>query len=76
MRTAAGNGNDRCQCEFYAGEWQLLRGNKAEAKESLQIAADTRPRFSVEYHGASSELRRLDRPRYRVKDDTRVVPVR
>jgi tetratricopeptide (TPR) repeat protein len=61
MRTATGNGNDRCQSEFYAGEWQFLRGNKAEAKESLQIAADTCPRFSVEYHGAISELRRLDR---------------
>ena len=58
MRTAAGNANDKCESAFYAGEWQLLRGNKAEAKASLQIAADTytcpRPLDAI------LELRRLD----------------
>ena len=59
MRTAASNANDNCESAFYAGEWQLLRGNKAGAKESLQIAADTCPKTFVEYDGAISELRRL-----------------
>jgi lipoprotein NlpI len=61
MHAAAGNANDKCESAFYAGEWQLLRGNKADAKASLQIAADTCPRTFVEYHGAISELKRLSR---------------
>jgi len=61
MRTAAAAAaNDKCESAFYVGEWQLLRGNKAESKASLQIAADTCPRTFIEYHGAISELRRLD----------------
>jgi hypothetical protein len=58
MRTAASNDKDKCESAFYAGEWQLLR-NKAEARASLQIAADTHtcPPTVV---AAISELRRLD----------------
>jgi hypothetical protein len=37
MRTAAGNGNDRCQSEFYAGEWLFLRDNKAEARSHCKL---------------------------------------
>ena len=58
VRPAAANANDKSA--FYIGELQLLRGNKAESKASLQIAADTCPRTFIEYHGAISELRRLD----------------
>ena len=59
MRTTARNATDKCESAFYAGEWELLRGNKAEAKTSLQAAADTCPKTFVEYDGAISELKQL-----------------
>jgi lipoprotein NlpI len=59
MRTAAFNANEKCESAFYAGEWELLRGNSGEAKASLQVAADTCPRTFDEYDGAISELKRL-----------------
>jgi rhomboid protease GluP len=61
MRTAASNPNERCEFAFYAGEWEFLRGDKAEAKASLQLAADTCPKTFMEYVGAISELKRLGR---------------
>jgi lipoprotein NlpI len=59
MRAAAANANEQCESEFFAGEWQLLRGNKAEAGASLQVVVDICPKNFVEYPGAISELRRL-----------------
>jgi lipoprotein NlpI len=59
MCTAARNANEKCESAFYAGEWELLRGNSGEAKASLQVAADACPRTFVEYDGAISELKRL-----------------
>jgi lipoprotein NlpI len=59
IRTAASNPNEQCESAFYAGEWELLHGNKAEAKALLQVAIDTCPKTFVEYPGAISELRRL-----------------
>ena len=59
MCTAARNANEKCESAFYAGEWELLRGNRGEAKASLQVAADACPRTFVEYDGAISELKRL-----------------
>jgi lipoprotein NlpI len=35
MRAAAFNANEKCESAFYAGEWELLRGNREEAKASL-----------------------------------------
>ena len=58
MRTAARNTHE-CESAFYAGEWELLRGNSGEAKASLQVAADACPRTFVEYEGAISQLKRL-----------------
>jgi len=59
MHTAARNANERCESAFYAGEWELLRGNMGQARASLRVAADTCPRNFVEYNGAISELKRL-----------------
>jgi WD40 repeat protein len=59
MRTGARKPNEKCEFAFYAGEWELLRGNRGEAKASLQVAADTCPRGFLEYNGAISELKRL-----------------
>jgi lipoprotein NlpI len=57
--SAAGKPEERCELEFYVGEWQLTRGNKAEASKALQTAADTCPKDFVEYRGAVEELKRL-----------------
>jgi rhomboid protease GluP len=59
MRAMAGNARDKCESAFYAGEWELLRGNKAEAKTSLQAAVDICPKTFVEYDDAISELKQL-----------------
>ena len=59
MRAAAGKANEKCEAAFYAGEWQLARGNGVDAKASLQIARDTCPKAFVEYSGAVAELKRL-----------------
>jgi hypothetical protein len=59
MLAAASNANEQCESAFFAGEWQLLHGNKAEARALLQVAVDTCPKTFVEYPGAISELRRL-----------------
>jgi rhomboid protease GluP len=60
MRAAAANPNDKCESAFYAGEWQLLRNNQAEAKALLQVAVDTCPKTFVEYEGAVAELKRIN----------------
>ncbi len=59
MRAAAGKPDEKCEAAFYAGEWYLLHGKKAEAKPELQIAADTCPKSFIEHSGAVGELKRL-----------------
>jgi lipoprotein NlpI len=59
MRATAGNARDKCESAFYTGEWELIHGNKADAKTSLQVAADTCPMTFVEYDGAISELKQI-----------------
>jgi hypothetical protein len=59
MRAAAGKAGEKCESAFYAGEWELLRSNRAEARELLQDATDTCPKTYHEYAGALSELKRL-----------------
>jgi lipoprotein NlpI len=51
--------DDRCEAQFYIGEWQLLRADRSAAIESLKAAADTCPKSFVEYRGARAELKRL-----------------
>jgi lipoprotein NlpI len=59
MRATAATANEQCESAFFAGERQLLRGNNAEARASLQVVVDTCPKNFLEYPGAISELRRL-----------------
>jgi tetratricopeptide (TPR) repeat protein len=59
MREAATKPDEKCEAAFYAGEWQLLRGNKPDARTALQIAADTCPKTFYEYNGAVAELKRI-----------------
>ena len=60
MRTAASKPEEKCEAVFYAGQWHLLRVNKADAKVALQNAADTCPKNFSEYAGAVAELKRLN----------------
>jgi lipoprotein NlpI len=49
-----------CEAPFYAGEWQLLRGDKAQATASPKIAVDTCPKTFTEDTGAITELKRIN----------------
>jgi hypothetical protein len=59
MLSAAVNPEQRCEAQFYLGEWHLLRGNSSKAKSALQAAADTCPKSSDAYQGAVADLGRL-----------------
>jgi tetratricopeptide (TPR) repeat protein len=56
----ASNADERCEAQFYNGEWQLLRGNRAAAATALQDAVDICPKNFSEYKGALAELKRLN----------------
>jgi tetratricopeptide (TPR) repeat protein len=49
----------RCEAQFYIGQWHLVRGNRAPALNALRTAADTCPKDFIEYQGALEELKRL-----------------
>jgi rhomboid protease GluP len=50
---------ERCEAQFYIGEWQLLQGDSAAAKQRFEEAVGSCPKSFVEYTGAQAELRRL-----------------
>jgi lipoprotein NlpI len=50
----------RCEGNFYAGEWQLLRGDLATARRLLKAATEDCPRNFDELPAAIAELARLD----------------
>ena len=50
---------DRCEAQFYAGEWYLMRGDRAAATERLKTAAETCPKTYSEYGAALAELKWL-----------------
>ena len=56
---SAGNPVERCQAQFYVGEWHLLRKDRAAARRALQAVADSCPKSLAESQGAAAELRRL-----------------
>ena len=51
----------RCEAQFYAGEWQLLQGARPAATQALNTATERCARVSIEYQAAVEELRRLRR---------------
>jgi len=57
--TAAGKPEEKCEAQFYVGEYHLTRGAKAPATKALQTAVETCPKDFVEYRGASEGLKRL-----------------
>jgi tetratricopeptide (TPR) repeat protein len=58
---APGKPGDRCEAEFYVGEWHLLKSDAGAARAALKRAADTCPPTFIESLGAQAELRRLGR---------------
>jgi tetratricopeptide (TPR) repeat protein len=61
MLSAASTPAERCEAQFYLGEWHLLRGNLAAATASLRIAVTTCPKNFYEYDGAVAELARINK---------------
>jgi tetratricopeptide (TPR) repeat protein len=57
--SVASNADERCEAQFYSGEWHMLRGNHIEALTGLQAAADRCPKTFDEYSGALADLKRL-----------------
>jgi rhomboid protease GluP len=58
---AANNDVERCQAQFYIGEWHLLRQHFTEAAAALRAAAANCPKTRLEYDGAAAEVKRLNR---------------
>ena len=56
---AARKPEERCEAQFYVGEWQLLRGDRAAARRRFEEAVGSCPKAFIEYTGAQAELRRL-----------------
>jgi tetratricopeptide (TPR) repeat protein len=56
---AAQTPGQRCEAQFYIGEWQLTHDAEKIAAKALQTAVDTCPKDFVEYAGAVAELKRL-----------------
>jgi lipoprotein NlpI len=57
--SAASNPSERCEAQFYGGEWTLLSGDRAAAATALKAAVETCPKSFIEYKGAQAELKRL-----------------
>jgi lipoprotein NlpI len=51
--------DDRCEAQFYIGQWHVLKGNLPDAESALKVAVDTCPKDFIEYPSARAELRRL-----------------
>jgi len=52
--------SQRCEANFYAGEWQLLRGDLTAARRLLEAARAECPRTFDELPAAITDLARLD----------------
>jgi lipoprotein NlpI len=50
---------ERCEAQFYLGQWQLLQKQPADAVRALRSAVETCPSDFNEYAGAVAELKRL-----------------
>jgi len=59
MWNASATSEERCEAQFYLGEWHLLGGNRADAAAAFRTAAQTCPMIAYEYNGAIAELQRL-----------------
>lgn len=58
-RRAAGNPNQKCEADFYVGEWRLGRGDAGRARDLFQTASGECPRDYIAFDAAQRELRRF-----------------
>jgi len=49
----------RCEADFYIGEWQVLHGDRSEGRKLLEIARDECPNYFIEFEIIPVELKRL-----------------
>jgi tetratricopeptide (TPR) repeat protein len=56
---AAEKPTEKCEAQFYIGEWSVLQNKSAEAQAALEKAAGTCPKSFIEYASAQAELKRL-----------------
>jgi lipoprotein NlpI len=49
----------RCEANYYLGQWYVIRGEKEPAVAHFRAAQNQCPRFFLEYTGATAELKRL-----------------
>ncbi len=57
---AAQGVKERCEAQFYVGEWYVLRRDRAAAINALNAALKACPTHLIENAGAQAELKRLD----------------
>ncbi|MGP0060605.1 MAG: tetratricopeptide repeat protein [Beijerinckiaceae bacterium] len=57
---AASNAQQRCEAQFYTGEWQLLQGALAAAAQAFHVATTDCALTSIERRTAADELRRME----------------
>jgi lipoprotein NlpI len=56
---AESNAGQKCEANFYVGEWELAHGNKGEARKLIAAAANECPRDFIAFDGARRELKRM-----------------
>ena len=49
----------RCEADYYLGQWHLLRGERDQAAARFHAAERSCPKSFLEYTGAAAELKRL-----------------
>jgi tetratricopeptide (TPR) repeat protein len=61
LHSAASNEDEKCEAEFYVGEWHLSRGEREQARPLLQGVVDRCSKELIEHAAAAAELRRFDK---------------
>lgn len=56
---AAATSEQKCEAQFYIGQWQLTRANRDLAARALQVASEICPPEFLAHRGAVEELKRL-----------------
>lgn len=56
---AATTPEQKCEAQFYIGEWHLLQKDSGEAAKALQVAINSCPKDAAESTAAREEVRRL-----------------
>jgi tetratricopeptide (TPR) repeat protein len=61
LHAAASNADEKCEAEFYVGQWHLVRGEREQARPLLQGVVDRCSKELIEHAAAAAELRRWDK---------------